>query len=192
MAAENTAAQQSAQVEEVAATQAPIDPKVPAGSRTEKKARKAMAKQGLNPVEGISRVTLLRPRGIVIAIARPDVYKSSSSDTYIVFGEAKVEDMGAQAQMAAAARMRAAQQAQTQQEGGAADASSAAAITSEDAAAPAAAEEEEDDEEVDETGVEAKDVDLVMTQAHCSRSKAVKALKSNDNDIVNAIMELTL
>ena len=47
---------------------------------------------------------------------------------------------------------------------------------------------EEDDEELDESGVEDKDIDLVMTQASCSRAKAIKALKNNNNDIVNAIM----
>jgi len=36
--------------------------------------------------------------------------------------------------------------------------------------------------------VEAKDVELVMSQAGVSRSKAVQALKNNQNDIVNAIM----
>lgn len=41
---------------------------------------------------------------------------------------------------------------------------------------------------VDETGVEAKDVELVMSQAGVSRAKAVRALKNNQNDIVNAIM----
>ncbi|GJQ79112.1 putative nascent polypeptide-associated complex [Trypoxylus dichotomus] len=51
---------------------------------------------------------------------------------------------------------------------------------------------EESDEEVDETGVEEKDIELVMTQANVSRSKAIKALKNNQNDIVNAIMELTM
>ncbi|KAL1081395.1 hypothetical protein V6Z11_D09G062000 [Gossypium hirsutum] len=49
----------------------------------------------------------------------------------------------------------------------------------------------QDDEEVDETGVEPKDIELVMTQAGVSRSKAVKALKAADGDIVSAIMELT-
>ena len=52
----------------------------------------------------------------------------------------------------------------------------------------AAPEEEDDDEEVDATGVEPKDIELVMTQANVSRSKAVKALKTADGDIVSAIM----
>ncbi|CAG0881388.1 unnamed protein product [Darwinula stevensoni] len=49
-------------------------------------------------------------------------------------------------------------------------------------------EESEEEEEVDETGVEEKDIDLVMSQANVSRGKAVRALKNNNNDIVNAIM----
>ncbi|KAK1277552.1 hypothetical protein QJS04_geneDACA003642 [Acorus gramineus] len=49
----------------------------------------------------------------------------------------------------------------------------------------------QDDEDVDETGVEPKDIELVMTQAGVSRSKAVRALKAADGDIVTAIMELT-
>lgn len=42
--------------------------------------------------------------------------------------------------------------------------------------------------QVDETGIESKDIELVMSQANVSRTKAVKALKNNQNDIVNAIM----
>jgi hypothetical protein len=41
---------------------------------------------------------------------------------------------------------------------------------------------------VDATGVEPKDIELVMTQANVSRSKAIKALKGADGDIVSAIM----
>jgi len=69
------------------------------------------------------------------------------------------------------------------------DVGSVLAKQDQDAAAAAAQPEEE--EEVDETGVEPHDIDLVMTQAGVSRSKAVKALKTHDGDIVGAIMELT-
>ncbi len=51
---------------------------------------------------------------------------------------------------------------------------------------------DDDDEEVDDSGVEQKDIELVMTQANVSRSKAVKALKNAEGDIVSAIMELTM
>jgi len=42
--------------------------------------------------------------------------------------------------------------------------------------------------QVDETGIAAPDIELVMSQAGVSRSHAVRALRDNDNDIVNALM----
>lgn len=45
---------------------------------------------------------------------------------------------------------------------------------------------------MNEEGVEDKDIDLVMSQTNCSRVKAVEALKANDNDIVNAVMSLSM
>ena len=39
-------------------------------------------------------------------INKPDVYKSPSSDTYVIFGEAKIEDLSAQAAGAAAEQFR--------------------------------------------------------------------------------------
>ena len=49
-------------------------------------------------------------------------------------------------------------------------------------------EEEEDDEVVDATGIEEKDIEIVIAQSNVSRKKAIKALKNNNNDIINAIM----
>ncbi|KAE8803309.1 Nascent polypeptide-associated complex subunit alpha-like protein [Hordeum vulgare] len=48
----------------------------------------------------------------------------------------------------------------------------------------------QDDEGVDDTGVDKKDIELVMIQASVSRSRAVEALKAANGDIVSAIMEL--
>jgi NACalpha-BTF3-like transcription factor len=106
---------------------------------------------------------------VLLVVAKPDVYRSVNSDTYIVFGESSVEDMNAQAQAAQALAAEAETNATEQTE-----------------TAPAA--EEEDDGEVDATGVEEKDIELVVSQANVSRNKAIKALKNNNNDIVNAIM----
>ena len=39
---------------------------------------------------------------ILFVIQKPDVFKSPASDTYIVFGEAKIEDLSAQAASQAA------------------------------------------------------------------------------------------
>lgn len=59
-------------------------------SRSEKKARKIMSKLGLKQVTGVSRVMIRKSKNILFVINKPDVYKSPASDTYIVFGEAKV------------------------------------------------------------------------------------------------------
>jgi NACalpha-BTF3-like transcription factor len=49
----------------------------------------------------------------------------------------------------------------------------------------------EDVEVVDESGCDPKDIELVASQAGCTRAAAVKALCDNDHDIVASIMELT-
>ena len=80
--------------------------KAPKQSRSEKKSRKAMQKLGMKQVPGILRVTVKKSKNILFVISKPDVFKSPFSDTYIIFGEAKLEDLGAQAQSAAAAQFR--------------------------------------------------------------------------------------
>merc|ERR1712058_7645 len=94
----------------------------------------------------------------------------------------KIEDLSQQAQMEAAQKFKAAD-VPAPTEMGAGGTTGPAAIPE---------EEEEDGDAVDEAGVEDKDIELVMSQANVSRTKAVKALKNNANDIVNAIMELTM
>lgn len=42
---------------------------------------------------GVSRVTIRKSKNILFVIQAPDVFKSPASDTYIVFGEAKIEDL---------------------------------------------------------------------------------------------------
>ncbi|KAJ4409952.1 GAL4 enhancer protein [Neurospora sp. IMI 360204] len=165
------------------------DSSLPAGSqavihsRNEKKARKAIEKLHLQRVPGITRVTLRRPKNILFVINNPEVYKSPNSNTYIVFGEAKIEDLNASAQ-AAAAQQLASQSAEHDHAGHTHEHEEAGAAKEE--------EEEEEGEEVDAEGIEDKDIELVMTQASVSRKKAIKALKENDNDIVNSIMALSI
>ncbi|KAF2404760.1 nascent polypeptide-associated complex, alpha subunit [Trichodelitschia bisporula] len=168
---------------------------IPAGSsvavhsRNEKKARKAIAKLGLKHIEGITRVTLRRPKNILFVINNPDVYKSPSSNTYIIFGEAKIEDLNSQAQASAAQQI--AQEAAGDHAGHDHAGHSHGKGKAVDHGDEKKEEEEDDGEEVDEEGLEGKDIELVMQQAGVSRKKAVKALKENDNDIVNSIMALS-
>ncbi|KAK3673167.1 GAL4 enhancer protein [Recurvomyces mirabilis] len=166
---------------------------IPAGAtvavhnRNEKKARKAIAKLGLKHVEGITRVTLRRPKNILFVISQPDVYKSPNSNTWIIFGEAKIEDLNSQAQASAAQQLAAQSASESQTQNGSSGDKGKAVEDKKPAE-----EEEDDGEEVDETGLEGKDIELVMAQASVSRKKAVKALKENDNDIVNSIMALSI
>jgi nascent polypeptide-associated complex subunit alpha len=106
---------------------------------------------------------------MIFAITNPEVYKLGND--YIVFGEAKMEDPALQAQALAAQRMAANRQHQS--------------------AAPKVQEVEEDAGE-DASGVEEKDIKIVMEQANVTRTKAIQTLKAHNNDIVNAIMELSL
>jgi len=146
-------------------------------SRSEKKARKLFSKLGLKQVQGIQRVCIRKSKNILFVINKPDVYKSPGSDTYIVFGEAKIEDLGQHAAQLAANQFKQA------------EAPAAPGLTTQQRQEPA---EESDEEEVDATGIEEKDIELVMSQANVSRNKAVKALRASSNDIVNAIMDLTM
>mmetsp|Transcript_97049 Transcript_97049/g.274264 ORF Transcript_97049/g.274264 Transcript_97049/m.274264 type:complete len:198 (+) Transcript_97049:25-618(+) len=152
-------------------------------TRGEKKARKAISKLGMKEITGVSRVTMKKSKNIMFVVNKPDVYKSPTAEQYIVFGEAKIEDLAAkQAHMNAEAANQ--QRAQEMSKQYAAQAGSVGGDTSADAGA--------DDEEVDESGVDANDIKLVMDQAHCTKAKAVEALRNNNNDLVNAIMELTI
>lgn len=109
---------------------------------------------------------------MIFAITAPEVYKIG--DSYIVFGEAKMEDPAMQAAAFANQRM----QGQRPADAGAAKATG-----------PAPTKE---DQEVDATGLDEKDIKLVMEQGNCGRAKAVKTLRSTKGDIVSAIMELSL
>ncbi|KAJ4876186.1 Nascent polypeptide-associated complex subunit alpha-like protein 4 [Raphanus sativus] len=116
-------------------------------SRSEKKSRKAMLKLGMKPVTDVSRVTIKRSKNVLFVISKPDVFKSPNSDTYVIFGEAKIDDMSSQLQAQAAQRFK----------------------------MPDVAS-------------------MIPSNADASQAataKAVKALKTNDGDIVSAIMELT-
>lgn len=70
-------------------------------NRNEKKARKAVQKLGMKAVPSIVRVTVKKSKNILFVISKPDVHKSPSSNTYVIFGEAKIEDLSAQAQQQA-------------------------------------------------------------------------------------------
>merc|ERR1712010_22016 len=150
-------------------------------SRSEKKSRKAMQKLGMKPVPGIIRVTVKKSKNILFVIKEPDVFKTSSDNpkspaTYIVFGKAEIEDLSAQATSAAVEQFKA---------------PGAGLDVGVDDAPKIEAVEGDDDGDEDAGDLDENDIELVVKQAGVTKAKAIKALKSNDNDVVNAIMALS-
>merc|ERR1711988_520840 len=150
-------------------------------SRSEKKSRKAMAKLGMKPVPGIIRVTIKKSKNILFVIKEPDVFKTDGSNpkaasTYVVFGKAEIEDLSAQATSAAVEQFKA--------PGAGLD------VAGDDAPKNDIADADDDGDE-DPGDLDENDIELVVKQAGVSKAKAIKALKQNDNDVVNAIMALS-
>ncbi|XP_032090714.1 nascent polypeptide-associated complex subunit alpha-like [Thamnophis elegans] len=129
-----------------------------------------MSKLGLRQIHGVNRITIRKSKNILFVIDNPDVFKSPSSNNYVVFGEAKIENLSQEAQ-------RAAEKFRVPEDP---EAASASAIK----------EDGKEEEEVDETGLEMKDIELVMGEANVSRARAIRALRNNNNDIVNAIITM--
>merc|ERR1712087_753747 len=140
-------------------------------NKQEKKARKTIQKLGMKLQKGFTRVTIKKSKNILFVISKPDVYKAPNSDTYIIFGNAKIEDMN-----------------QSHRE----FLDNKWAPKPDTAQMPAITEDADDDEEVDTSGLDENDIQMVVEQASVSRAKAVKALRNHEGDIVNAIMELTM
>lgn len=127
-------------------------------------------------------MTIRKSKNILFVINNPDVFKNPASDTYIVFGEAKIEDLSQQAQVAAAEKFKSADMMPN-------------VLDKDGGSRPMVSQpiqEEEEDGEIDYKGVEEKDVDLVCAQAQVTKRRAIDALLRNDSDIVNAIMDLTM
>eukprot|EP00461_Guttulinopsis_vulgaris_P000152 UN00152 len=141
-------------------------------NRHEANARKALSKLGLVAVPGINRATV-KIQNQIYAFSQPDVVQLPGADTYIIFGEPKVDDLMAKLQ-----------QAQSQQ-----------AFNPQDFQMPTsfdapAQEEEESAGPEDETGLDQEEIEQVISQTGASRNKAVKALKSAGT-VVDAILELS-
>ena len=132
--------------------------------RAEKKMRDALLKHNLKELENVTTVTMRRGNQMVFTFTQPDVYYLDN--VYIVFGESNMQDPARNI------------------------AQDISAIAKEEGEEKKAVVNEEG--EVDETGVEAADIEMVMQQANVSRARAVQALKDNNNDMVSAVMSLSV
>merc|ERR1711941_254853 len=157
------------EVEEEPQAAAPAEVAGHRQSKSEKKARKQIQKLGLRQITDVTRVTVKKSKNVIFAIAQPDVFKSPTSETYVIFGEVKVDDFGQQSGLQQAA------------------ASLDTADAEDDDDIPALEEETPAAEgDIPET-----DIELVMKQGEATREQAIDALKKSNGDVVNAIMELT-
>lgn len=155
--------------------------------KSEKKARKAIQKLGMKLQRGFNRVTIKKQKNILFVISKPDVFRAPNSDTYVIFGNANIEDLNAQPRDFLSGDKWNAAKAATAMGGGlggGAGGSGMATIEEDDG--------DEDETTIDESGLDPSDISMVVEQANVSRGKAVKALRANDGDIVQAIMELTM
>lgn len=158
----------------------PPKPKV---GRNEKKARKLLITPDMEEIPNIMRATFKRDEKTYFFVDQPTIYKAKNSECYIVFGVVKVDNGESNALLNSAVdKFKAPEEA----------AEEAAEKPAEEAAEKPAEEKkaEEPEEEVDATGVNPNDITFVMEQTGCTRAEAVKALRENDNDMINAVMAL--
>ena len=139
-------------------------------SKGEKKARKIIEKLGLKPMTGIKRVTVKKSKTMIFVVAGAQVYKSSDSGSYVILGQPRFDDLAQNLQAAAAKQ-----------------------FTAPKTGEPVGMEkiDEEDEEAMDESKFDPKDIELVMEQTGCTRSRAVGALHKTNGDFVEAILELS-
>lgn len=142
------------------------------GGKGDRKIKKALLKLGLSKVEGVNRVTIRQKDNYILVVKEPQVYSSKEcSSSYVIFGEISIND-------------------ETPSTG--ADLSNIAKgpETNTTNEKPVEIVENDDDAPVSEEGIDPENIQTVIDETKCSRQKAVKALKNNNNDVVSAILEL--
>jgi nascent polypeptide-associated complex subunit alpha len=147
------------------------------GGKSEKKVRKALGKLGMTKIDGVNRVTLRQKDNYILIIKDPEVYTSQQTEnTFIIFGELTFDDPEKKMAREEIEKMKA--------EG--------------DKMKPEVSKEKvenieivDENEEVSEEGLDAANIETVMAEGNVSRQKAVKALKSANGDVVQAILNLS-
>lgn len=147
------------------------------GGKSEKKVRKALGKLGMTKMDGVNRVTIRQKDNYILIVKDPEVYTSQQTEnTYIVFGELTFDDPDKKLAKEEIDKMRA--------EG-------------EKVKPETAPEKKENVEIVDESGevseegLDPTSIETVMTEGNVPRQRAVRALRSADGDVVQAILNLS-
>jgi len=146
----------------------------------------------LKSVPNVFRVTIKKGNVLLFVISEPEVYRNTGDNTYVIFGEAKIDEIGKKDWEGMADQFA---------EEGFPDAADFGGV-GDDELPPPLVEEIKDDEtpktttpskERIEFGVPSKYIDLVLEQIkHVPREAAANALKNTNNDIVSAILALEM
>ena len=108
----------------------------------------------------------------------PEVLKSTdNANSFAIFGELRLEDPNARLSQAEAKKF-------TEKPTAAAEAKPAAAKDEDKKV-------EDDSAPLNEEGLTAQHIDMVMQHASCSRNAAIRALREANDDMVAAVMKLT-
>ncbi|KAI5294011.1 hypothetical protein KEM52_004853 [Ascosphaera acerosa] len=188
-------------------------------TKRERRARKLLAKLGLERVPGIYRVTIVKTKRIV-EISTPEVYKSPSTDCYIVFGEYKTYAPDTSTDFTAEQHTTLIKQvvgdsiadARPKDPPTAFPRTTAAVKACEEAGVGASGQRKRrmglkragakagsgghvmrgnaKEENLSEPRLDERDVELVMSQTGAPRARAVEALSRRGGDLINAIMDL--
>merc|ERR1711976_631206 len=117
--------------------------------------------------------TVRQKDNYILVVKDPEVYSSEQTEnSMIIFGELTFEDPDKKLAKEEIEKMKAEGEMVTPQSG---------------EEKKGNVEIVDENEQVSEEGLNADDIETVMTESKCSRQKAVKALRDPDNDIVNAI-----
>lgn len=152
------------------------DSRLPKGER---KAMKVLEKLNLTQLSGVKRVTIKKSKGVVFVVQNPRVFKCPDSDTYVLLGQPRYDDFAQMLQQSAAKQFAGVPSGKPGMD----------AIPEDSAETSGSADEGIDT--ADETGLDTKDIELVMEQGNCSRQRAVAALRKTNGDFVEAILSLS-
>ncbi|CRG93794.1 hypothetical protein PGAL8A_00150300 [Plasmodium gallinaceum] len=147
-------------------------------SKGERRARKMLVKLGLKAVPNVHKVIIKKSQKMVFGVSNVEVYKIEGTDSYVIFGDAKTDDLTNSINNFMPDNLSKDPEVPIETE-----------TNFESAEKTEEKVQDLDEEKVDDVSMD--DVELIMSQTKCSRDMAIKALRKNNNDLVQSIMELS-
>ena len=150
-------------------------------NRNEKKARKTIGKLDLKAIPKVKKIVVKRGGNSVLFIVNnPDVFLNPGTHSYVFFGPPSSLGEEQASNFAQAAKNLSPDMINNMNN------------SEKNEKTLPVENETEQTESIDTSDLNQRDIELIMEQAKVSYNVAAKTLKQNDNDVVNAIMELTV